>query len=43
MTSIKKEKKTQESFWSENLTEYYLSEGIFLYALLYTERYTSTK
>lgn len=43
MTSIKKEKKTQESFWSENLTEYYLSKGIFLYALLYSEGYASTK
>ena len=49
MTSVKLGKtleylKIQESLPSENLTEYYLCKGIFLFAFLYPERYyKSTK
>ena len=49
MTFIKLEKtleysKIQESLLSENLTNYYLCKGIFLYVFLCPERYsTNTK
>ena len=34
--------KIQESLRSENLTEYYLCKGIFLYVFIYPERYYTT-
>ena len=48
MTSVNLEKtleylKIQESLRSENLTEYYLCKGIFLYVFLYPERYYASK
>ena len=48
MTSVNLEKtleylKIQESLRSENLTEYCLSKGIFLYVFLYPERYYTSK
>ena len=48
MTSVNLEKtlkylKIQESLRSENLTEYCLCKGIFLYVFLYPERYYTSK